>query len=55
MQLTESLKGLNWNILDTGEVRIDADIKDGGMLLLTALSPHVNWLHGNAEIILYVG
>ena len=54
-QLTESLKGLNWNILDVGEVRVDADIKDGGMMLLTALSPYANWLHGNAEIMLQVG
>ncbi|KAK6119462.1 hypothetical protein DH2020_046790 [Rehmannia glutinosa] len=37
-----------------GEVRIDADIKDGGMLLLTALSPYANWLHGNAEVMLQV-
>lgn len=54
-QLAESLKGLNWNILDVGEVRVDADIKDGGMMLLTALSPHANWLHGNADITLQVG
>ena len=53
--MTESLKGLNWNILDVGEVRVDADIKDGGMMLLTALSPYANWLHGNAEIMLQVG
>ncbi|KAL0323881.1 UNVERIFIED_CONTAM: protein, chloroplastic [Sesamum calycinum] len=53
-QLAESLRGLNWNILDAGEVRIDADIKDGGMMLLTALSPYANWLHGNAEVMLQV-
>ncbi|CAI9094401.1 OLC1v1030130C2 [Oldenlandia corymbosa var. corymbosa] len=53
-QLTEGLKGLNWNILDAGEVRVDADIKDGGMMLLTALSPYANWLHGNAEVMLQV-
>ncbi|KAF5748231.1 hypothetical protein HS088_TW04G00182 [Tripterygium wilfordii] len=53
-QLAESLKGLNWSFLDAGEVRVDADIKDGGMLLLTALSPYVNWLHGNADIMLQV-
>ncbi|XP_057959388.1 protein TIC236, chloroplastic isoform X2 [Malania oleifera] len=53
-QLAESLKGLNWNILDVGEVRVDADIKDGGMMLLTALCPHANWLHGNADIMLQV-
>ena len=53
-QLAESLKVLNWNFLDVGEVRVDADIKDGGMMLLTALSPYVNWLHGNADIMLQV-
>lgn len=53
-QLAEGLRGLNWNILDVGEVRIDADIKDGGMMLLTALSPYANWLHGNADIVLQV-
>ncbi|XP_077225871.1 protein TIC236, chloroplastic-like [Tasmannia lanceolata] len=54
VQLAESLKGLNWNILDVGEVRIDADIKDGGMMLITALCPYADWLHGNADIILQV-
>ncbi|KDP32279.1 hypothetical protein JCGZ_13204 [Jatropha curcas] len=53
-QLAESLKVLNWNFLDVGEVRVDADIKDGGMMLLTALSPYVNWLNGNADIMLEV-
>ncbi|KAK7283049.1 hypothetical protein RIF29_12289 [Crotalaria pallida] len=53
-QLAESLKGLNWQILDAGEVRVDADIKDGGMMLVTALSPYADWLHGNAEIMLEV-
>ncbi|KAL1097092.1 hypothetical protein V6Z11_D05G011700 [Gossypium hirsutum] len=53
-QLAESLKGLDWNILDAGEVRIDADIKDGGMMLLTALSPYANWINGNADITLQV-
>ncbi|KAL3844129.1 hypothetical protein ACJIZ3_001532 [Penstemon smallii] len=53
-QLAEGLKGLNWNILDAGEVRVDADIKDGGMMLLTAMSPYANWLHGNAEVMLQV-
>ncbi|XP_027180543.1 uncharacterized protein LOC113779220 [Coffea eugenioides] len=53
-RLTESLKGLNWSILDAGEVRVDADIKDGGMMLLAALSPYANWLHGNAEVMLQV-
>ncbi|XP_059275165.1 protein TIC236, chloroplastic isoform X2 [Lycium ferocissimum] len=53
-QLAENLKGLNWNLLDAGEVRIDADIKDAGMMLLTALSPYANWLQGNAEVLLQV-
>ncbi|XP_047319801.1 protein TIC236, chloroplastic [Impatiens glandulifera] len=53
-QMAETLKGLNWNILDVGEVRVDADIKDGGMMLLTALSPYANWLQGNADVMLQV-
>ncbi|XP_071741656.1 protein TIC236, chloroplastic-like [Rutidosis leptorrhynchoides] len=53
-QLAESLKGLHWNVLDAGEVRVDADVKDGGMMLLTALSPYANWLNGSAEVILQV-
>ncbi|XP_038973115.1 protein SUBSTANDARD STARCH GRAIN 4, chloroplastic isoform X2 [Phoenix dactylifera] len=53
-QLAENLKGLNWNTLDAGEVRINADIKDGGMMLITALSPYANWLHGYADIALQV-
>lgn len=54
IQLSESLKGLNWNLLDAGEVIINADIKDGGMMLITALTPHANWLHGYADVDLQV-
>ncbi|GMH11870.1 hypothetical protein Nepgr_013711 [Nepenthes gracilis] len=54
IQLAEGLKGLNWNILNAGEVRVDADIKDGGMMLVTALCPYADWLHGNADIMLQV-
>ncbi|KAK7311846.1 hypothetical protein RJT34_10254 [Clitoria ternatea] len=53
-QLAESLKGLNWQFLDVGELKVDADVKDGGMMLVTALSPYANWLHGNADIMLEV-
>lgn len=53
-QLAESLRGLNWNLLDQGEVRIDADIKDGGMALLTALCPYASWIHGYADVNLQV-
>ncbi|XP_068647537.1 protein TIC236, chloroplastic [Aristolochia californica] len=54
VQLAAGLKGLNWNVLDSGEVRIDADVKDGGMMLLTALCPYADWLQGNADIFLEV-
>ncbi|KAJ4952863.1 hypothetical protein NE237_029695 [Protea cynaroides] len=54
IQLAESLKVLNWTILDVGDVRVDADIKDGGMMLITALCPYANWLHGNADIVLQI-
>nr|CAB3471992.1 unnamed protein product [Digitaria exilis] len=37
-----------------GEVRINADIKDGGMMLITALSPYANWLQGYADVLLQV-
>ncbi|KAJ0977840.1 hypothetical protein J5N97_013314 [Dioscorea zingiberensis] len=54
LPIAEKLKDLNWNILDDAEVRVDADIKDGGMMLITALSPYADWLHGYADIILQV-
>ncbi|KAG9459336.1 hypothetical protein H6P81_003844 [Aristolochia fimbriata] len=54
VQLASGLKGLNWNVLDSGEVRIDADVKDGGMMLLTALCPYADWLQGSADIFLEV-
>ncbi|KAM1200742.1 hypothetical protein ACFX2I_016981 [Malus domestica] len=53
-RLAEGLKGLNWNLLDVGEVRIDVDIEDGGMMLLTALSPYAKWLQGDAAVMLQV-
>ncbi|KAL6848037.1 hypothetical protein ACP4OV_022165 [Aristida adscensionis] len=53
-QLAESLKGLSWNMLEPGEVRVNADIKDGGMMLITALSPYANWLQGYADVLLQV-
>nr|AVZ23641.1 defective kernel 5 [Zea mays] len=53
-QLAEKLKGLSYNMLEPGEVRIDADIKDGGMMLITALSPYANWLQGYADVFLQV-
>ncbi|KAF3780354.1 hypothetical protein EJ110_NYTH39403 [Nymphaea thermarum] len=52
--LTEHFKGLNWNISDVSEVKVDADIKDGGMMLITALFPYADWLHGSADIDLQV-
>ncbi|WJX41851.1 hypothetical protein P8452_29149 [Trifolium repens] len=53
-QLAKSLEGLYSQILDVDEVRVDADIKDGGMMLITALSPYANWLHGKADAMLKV-
>ncbi|CAN6442192.1 unnamed protein product [Victoria cruziana] len=52
--LAERFEGLNWNISDVSEVKIDADIKDGGMMLITALFPYADWLHGSADIDLQV-
>ncbi|XP_054798744.1 protein TIC236, chloroplastic-like isoform X2 [Prosopis cineraria] len=51
-QLEESLKGIHWKILDVEEVKVDVDIIDGGMMLLTALTPYASWLDGNADIML---
>ncbi|XP_058785828.1 protein TIC236, chloroplastic-like [Vicia villosa] len=53
-QLAKSLEGLYSQILDVGEVRVDADIKDGGMMLISALTPYADWLHGNADVMLEV-
>ncbi|CAK8568700.1 unnamed protein product [Lathyrus sativus] len=53
-QLAKSLEGLYSQNLDVGEVRVNADIKDGGMMLITALSPYADWLHGNADVMLEV-
>ncbi|CAI8599704.1 unnamed protein product [Vicia faba] len=52
--LAKSLEGLYSQNLDVGEVRVDADIKDGGMMLITALTPYADWLHGNADVMLEV-
>lgn len=54
VQLTESLKGLEWNLMETGAVKVDATVKDGGMMLITALSPYVRWLQGSADIVLQI-
>ncbi|XP_057851125.2 protein SUBSTANDARD STARCH GRAIN 4, chloroplastic isoform X2 [Cryptomeria japonica] len=54
VQLTENLKGLDWNLRETGAVKVDATVKDGGMMLITALSPYAHWLQGNADITLQV-
>ncbi|KAI5403590.1 protein TIC236, chloroplastic [Lathyrus oleraceus] len=53
-RLAKSLEGLYLQNLDVGEIRVDADIKDGGMMLITALTPYADWLHGNADVMLEV-
>lgn len=37
-----------------GKLRIGADIEDGGMMLIRALCPHVDWMDGNADLFLQV-
>ncbi|KAL3692761.1 hypothetical protein R1sor_006412 [Riccia sorocarpa] len=54
VRLAESLKPLDGEILETGAVQVDAAVKDGGMMLLTAISPGFHWLQGNADISLQV-
>lgn len=55
VHLAESLKELDWDFSDKGAVQMDATVKDGGMMLITALSPHLHWLQGNADLTLQVG
>lgn len=54
VHLAESLKGLDWDFSDKGAVQVDATVKDGGMTLITALSPHLRWLQGSADMTLQV-
>lgn len=54
VHLAESLKELDWDFSEKGAVQMDATVKDGGMMLITALSPHLHWLQGNADLTLQV-
>ncbi|BBN05669.1 hypothetical protein MPTK1_3g15020 [Marchantia polymorpha subsp. ruderalis] len=54
VRLAESLKSLDGEILESGAVQVDAAVKDGGMMLLTAISPGLHWLQGSADIKLQV-
>ena len=37
-----------------GGMIVDVDVSDGGMMLLTAFSPSIRWLQGNAHVSLHV-
>lgn len=54
VRLAESLKALDKDFLDIGAVQIDAAVKDGGMMLLTAVSPGLQWIQGNADVTVQV-
>ncbi|CAM6097615.1 unnamed protein product [Calypogeia fissa] len=54
VRLAESLKALDGEFLESGAVQVDAAVKDGGMMLLTAISPGFQWIQGNADIKLQV-
>lgn len=54
VRLAESLKALDGEALETGAVQVDAAVKDGGMMLITAISPGLHWLQGNADVTLKV-
>lgn len=50
VRLAESLKPLDKDFVDSGAVQIDAAVKDGGMMLLTAFSPNLQWIQGYADV-----
>lgn len=50
VRLAESLKPLDKDFVDSGAVQVDATVKDGGMMLLTAFSPGLQWIQGNADV-----
>lgn len=50
VRLAESLKPLDRDFVDSGAVQVDATVKDGGMMLLTAFSPGLQWIQGNADV-----
>jgi hypothetical protein len=54
VHFAESLKELDWDFSEKGAVQMDAAVKDGGMMLITALSPHLQWLQGSADLTLQV-
>jgi hypothetical protein len=45
---------LEEKIEETGELRIDAEVKDSGMMLMNAVSPQLEWIQGTANIVLAV-
>lgn len=50
VRLAESLKPLDKDFIHSGAVQVDATVKDGGIMLLTAISPGLQWLQGNADV-----
>lgn len=45
---------LEEKIEETGELRLDAEVKDSGMMLMNAVSPQLEWIQGTANIVLAV-
>ncbi|KAG0581653.1 hypothetical protein KC19_4G269200 [Ceratodon purpureus] len=50
VRLAESLKPLDKDFVDSGAVQVDVTVKDGGMMLLTAFTPGLQWIQGNADV-----
>eukprot|EP00897_Mesotaenium_endlicherianum_P001207 jgi/Mesen1/1113/ME000123S00282 len=52
--LVDSLRTLDRPDLAKDAMEINTDIKDGGMMLLTAVSPGIRWLQGYADVAVQV-
>eukprot|EP00850_Spirogloea_muscicola_P014510 SM000105S13855 [mRNA] locus=s105:52652:63657:- [translate_table: standard] len=50
----QALRALDQDRMEKGAVEIVAAVKDGGMSLLTSVSPGITWLQGNADVNLEV-
>eukprot|EP00850_Spirogloea_muscicola_P020229 SM000210S06743 [mRNA] locus=s210:185513:196459:+ [translate_table: standard] len=50
----QALRALDQDRMEKGAVEIVAAVKDGGMSLLTSISPGITWLQGNADVNLEV-
>ncbi|KAJ7565427.1 hypothetical protein O6H91_02G060300 [Diphasiastrum complanatum] len=54
LQLGDTVKAFKGELVNVGALYVDAAVKDGGMRLITAVTPYADWLQGNADIKLQV-